>query len=250
MKHHTIMKIGLVLFLLIIFSLSCGGKVTTRPPSDKHKFTINGVLVNDLGLDKNVVYFTILRDSDPFDGALVKVGSDTIENQGSGTYYREEEKKLFKSGQSIPITVTSSEDDFRLATSVVMPGSFQITDITPRDSVTSGQTDNVVVSFSLSAGASGYFYSVLKPDGSNGFTELIPAIHIPNAHVLRDAFYDGLTYVTGIYKVYLVAYRASFLEYPGMAFYLPEGLPTDNVSGANGTIGAGVVAPIDSIKAR
>jgi len=49
--------------------------------------------------------------------------------------------------------------------------------------------------------------------------------------------------------VFLVSYRASFVYYSGMEFYLPAGLPSGNISGANGTIGAGVVAPSASIEA-
>jgi len=52
-----------------------------------------------------------------------------------------------------------------------------------------------------------------------------------------EAFRTGLeTLVEGRYEVYVIAYFESFLEYPGMSFELPQGLP------ANGTIGAGVVA--------
>jgi len=39
-----------------------------------------------------------------------------------------------------------------------------------------------------------------------------------------------------------VAYYGGFPEFPGMAFELPDGLPTGNLSDANGTIGAGVIA--------
>jgi hypothetical protein len=47
-----------------------------------------------------------------------------------------------------------------------------------------------------------------------------------------------------------VAYRSSFLEYPGMTFFLPDGLPASNITGANGIIAAGVVALSDSLKLR
>jgi hypothetical protein len=249
MRKNLFMKRSLVflLFLPLVLFFSCGGKTTTRPTQPKYKFTINGVVVKDLSLSKDIAYFTVLRDSTTFDSAVVKVGAYTLTSQGNGTYYKQA-SQLFNFGQNVSINISSPQDTFNLGTSVLMPGYFQITS-KARDSVTSAQTNDVAMSFSLSSGASGYFKSIVKPDGSNGFTDVIPATEIPNTSIPRDAFYEGQTFVIGIYKIYLVAYRASFLVYPGMGFYLPSVLPTNNISSANGTIGAGVVAPLDSIKA-
>jgi hypothetical protein len=250
MRKNLFMKRNLVflLFFPLVLFLSCGGKTTTRTTKPEYKFTINGVVVKDLSLNKDIAYFTILRDSIAFDSAVVKVGADTLNNQGNGHYYKQG-LQLFNFGQNVSINISVPKDTFSLGTSITMPGSFQITSIN-YDSITSAQANDVVMSFSLSSNASGYFKSIVEPNGSNGFTGLIPAVEIPNTSIPRDAFYEGQTFVTGIYTVYLVAYRASFLGFPGMAFYLPGGLPTDNISGANGTIGAGVVAPVDSIKAK
>jgi len=85
----------------------------------------------------------------------------------------------------------------------------------------------------------------------DGYTGLIPADQIGNSSILPGTFYNGSdNFVTGKYKVYLVAYRSSFLEYPDMNFFLPGGLPANNISGANGTIGAGVVVYYDSLRAE
>lgn len=249
MRKDLFMKKSLVflLFLPLVLFFSCGGKTTTRPTKPKFKFTINGVVVKDLSLGKDIAYFTILRDSTTFDSAVVKVGAHTLNNQGNGTYYKEA-SQLFNFEQNVSINISSPQDTFNLGTSMLMPGYFQITS-KARDSVTSAQTGDIAMVLSLSTGASGYFKSIVKPDGSNGFTRVIPATDIPNTSIPRDVFYEGETFVTGIYRIYLVAYRTSFLAYPGMAFYLPSGLPANNISGANGTIGAGVVAPLDSVKA-
>jgi hypothetical protein len=248
MRKNLFMKRNLVflLFFPVVLFLSCGGKTTTRSTKPKYKFTINGVVVKDLSLSKDIAYFTVLRDSIAFDSAVVKVGADTLNHQGNGHYYKDA-LQLFNFGQNVSINISSPKDTFSLETSVIMPGSFQITSIN-YDSITSAQANDVVMSFSLSSNASGYFKSIVRPNGSNGFTGLIPAIEIPDAPIPRAAF--GEPFITGIYKVYLVAYRASFLGYLGMVFYIPGGLPTDNISGAHGTIGAGVVAPVDSIKAE
>jgi hypothetical protein len=248
MKCSSVTMKALILFLLIIFFFSCGGKVVTRPPDDQHEFTINGVVLKDMNTGKDIAYFAILKNGDPFDGALVKVNSDTLDNQGNGNYYLEG-FPLFDFGQNVSISISSAADQFSLITSRQMPGSFQITDIN-YTTVTSALSDDVRVTFGTSGGASGYFYSVVKPDGSDGFTAVIQPNQFGDTPIQRDAFYDGLdVFITGTYQVFLVAYGFSFLYYPSMEFYVPGGLPSGNLSGANGTIGAGVVAASVSIEA-
>lgn len=238
----------LLVFPLLLFFF-CGGKRTTRPTKPKYEFTINGVVVKDLSLGKDIAYFTILRDSATFDSALVKVGQDTLISQGGGSgIYSEEASHLFDFGDTITITVSSAEDDFTLRFDAVIPGYFRITSINHRN-VTAALADDVVVAFNASANASGYFISVVRPDGSNGYTDRIVADEIPHKSVLRDAFYPGDVFTHGTYPIYLVSYYKSFLRYPRMGFYLPAGLPEDELTGAYGTIGVGVVAPLDSVKA-
>lgn len=249
MKYMSTVKIGLVILLGAFLSLSCNGKTTTRSKQTNYQFTINGALVKDRNSGKDIAYFTILRDSVLFNGALVKVGADTIKSLGNGVYQKKA-TALFNYGQNISIAISSVQDNFSISTSILMPGSFEIIEIDPRDSMTASQTDLVYVKFGLSAGASGYFMSVLQPGGENGYTTVIPAIGIGNAKIDRSAFYNGNNAVPGWYDVYVVAYRSSFLAYPGMTFFLPAGLPANSIPGANGTIGAGVIALSDSLKLR
>ena len=249
MKCSSVTIKALVLFLLIIFFFSCGGKVTTRPPSDDFEFTINGVVVKDMNSGRDVAYFAILKNGDPFDGAVVKVGSDTLESEGNGNYFLDG-FPLFNYGQTVLINISSAADDFNLSTSRQIPGSFEITDIN-HTTVTSAQTELVRVSYSISTGASGYFYSVVKPDGRDALTTVIEPDQFGYAPIQLDAFYDELgEFETGTYQIFVVAYNSSFVYYPGMDFYLPGGLPSGNLSGANGTIGAGVVAASGSIEAE
>ncbi len=243
MSHLLNEKKRLIFLLLGLLLLSCGGKVTTRTPSTEYKFTINGVVVKDLNLNKDVASFTIWRDSDPFDGALVQVGFDTVKNQGNGNYYKEG-SELFDFGQNISIIISSAQDDFSLATSIVIPGFFSIVELPANDTLNTGG-HSVAVTWNPSDKASGYFLSVINPDvalGLVGYTvrdenkdraENIP----PDAFRTKQ---DSL--VQGIYEVYVIAYYKTFLEYLEMPFDLPEGLPTNNIEGADGTIGAGVVA--------
>jgi hypothetical protein len=247
MRFLASLKIGLVLLLGLMLSLSCGGKVTTRTDEPEYQFTINGALVKDMNLGKDIAYFAVLRDGNPFGGAVVTVGSDTLLNQGNGNYYLEG-FPLFGFEQSVSVNVSSADDDFDLSTSVQIPGSFQITDIN-HTTVTSAQSDDVRIQFNSSPLASGYFKSVVRPDGSNGYTALIPKTEIGQTGIEAVAFYEGLSFVTGTYQVFLISYHGSFAYYPGMEFYLPNGLPSDNISGANGTIGAGVIAPSAAIEA-
>ena len=249
MKCSSVAMKVLILFLLIIFFFSCGGEVIVRPPPGEHVFTVNGVVVKDMNSGKDIAYFAVLRSGDPFDGAVVKVNSDTLDNQGNGNYYLDG-FPLFNYGENVSISVSSAADEFSLITSRQIPGSFQITDIN-HPTVTSAQTELVRVSYSISTGASGYFYSVVKPDGRDALTTVIEPDQFGFAPIQLDAFYDQLgEFETGTYQIFVVAYNSSFVYYPGMDFYLPAGLPSGNLSGANGTIGAGVVAASASIEAE
>ena len=251
MRKKLFMKRSLVflLFLPLVLFFSCGGKTTTRPIKPKYKFTINGVVVKDLSLGKDIAYFTILRDSVLFDSAVVKVGSDTLKSKGGGVYSKETShpSQLFGFGNVVTITVSSATDNFNFRYDAIIPGNFEITGKN-HDPVTANLVDEVIVYFNSSAKATGYFTSVKRPDGSDGYTKRVPPESIGAMKLLRDTFYVGVTFTTGTYIIYLISYYKSFIGYPTMKFYLPDDLPKDNISNASGTIGAGVVAPLDSIK--
>lgn len=231
----------LLLFSLVLF-LSCGGKTTTRPTKPKYKFTINGVVVKDLSLGKDIAYFTVLRDSTAFDSAVVRVGADTLKNQGSGTYYKETPLSF---GQNVSITISCAKDSFSLATSRLIPSNFYIDDLPLDGDTLNPGGQSVPVSWGPSINAFGYFLSVVKPDttpGVVGYT-ILDNLNDRSETILPTGFRTSQgTLVYGRYYVYVIAYYKSFLRYPEMPFELAQGLPTDNLSGANGTIGAGVVA--------
>jgi hypothetical protein len=250
MRKDLFMEKSLIflLFLPLVLFFSCGGKTTTRPTKPKFKFTINGVVVKDLSLGKDIAYFTILRDSTAFDSAVVRVGTDTLNNQGNGIYYKEA-SQLFNFEQTVSINISSTQDSFSLGTSVLMPGNFLINELPANDTLNVGG-HYFIVSWQASAHASGYFLSVVKPDttpGIVGYTTL-DDLNNRSENIPPDAFRIGVNLVEGCYEVYVIAYSGSFLEYPGMPFELAQGLPKDNLDGANGTIGAGVVAEKKSIR--
>ncbi|UCB52355.1 MAG: hypothetical protein JSV10_10300 [Candidatus Zixiibacteriota bacterium] len=241
----TTMK-ALILFLLIVFFFSCGGKVVTRPPDDEHEFTVNGVVVKDMNLGKDIAYFSILRDGNPFAGAIVKVDSDTLEDQGNGNYYMEG-APLFGFQQTVSLSISAEGTDLNVATSVMIPGSFFIEELPANDQFNVGGHE-VPVQWDASAQASGYFLSVAAPTGALGQTVLDEGNDRAET-ISPDAFRDVQgELVEGFYDVYVVAYDKSFVYYPGIVFQLPAGLPSGNVTGANGTIGAGVVAPLTTIE--
>jgi preprotein translocase subunit SecB len=255
MRKKLFMKTSLVFLLLfpLVLFFYCGGKRTTRPTKPKYKFTINGLVVKDLSLGKDIAYFTILRDSTTFDSALVKVDSDTLENQGGGIYSKEA-LHLFDFEDALTIMVSSADDDFSVNFDVIIPGFFRITDITGISGreVHSGESPQIL--FTASANASGYFISVVPRDnavGAQGHNNLISWSGVGQYTIPVDAFKDRFDdFTEGTYAIYLVAYNKSFVAYPPhMEFELPDGLPKDNISGADGTIGAGVVAPLDSVEA-
>lgn len=241
MRHFLVMRNRLVLCLLIMFSISCGGKVTTRTDLPEYKFTINGVVVKDMNLGKDIAYFKIWRNSDLFNGALVKVGSHTVPNEVNGTYVKEE-SLLFNFGQNISINISSTEDDFSLADSVVMPESFHINDLSSDDTLNRGG-HVVTVTWSSASKASGYFLSVVTPDATPGAVGYTAVVKGQERTIPVEAFRTTQgSLVEGIYDIYLIAYFGGFPEYPPLPFELPEELPTGNLDGANGTIGAGVIA--------
>jgi hypothetical protein len=249
MKTRAIIAGWIIILLCWSMLLSCGGKVTTRTDGEEKLFTINGVVVKDRNSGTDFAYFNVLRDSDAFDGAVVKVGAYSLTSQGSGNYFKQG-SSLFSYGQSVSVTVTSSGDDFNLTTSVLMPGSFQITSFNP-PVVTSDETHLVKMYGSASSGASGYFVNVIRPNASSGYEGLVSLGQMTNGALFpRETFESGGIYMTGTYTVYAIAYSGSFTSYPGMPFFLPDGLPTGNISGANGTVGAGVIAPLESLTAQ
>ena len=244
MKNMSFKSIGLVVLLGILLSLSCNGKVTTRPEQTNYRFTINGVVVKDIDLNKDIIYLEVLRDSVTFDSAAVIVGKYTIANQGNGIY-RKEASNLFNFGQSISISITCAKDNFSLTASRTIPGNFHINELPLDGDTLDPAGEEVHMTWTPSSGASGYFYSVVKPDTTPG---VVGYAHLDDLNdraetIPPQAFRTSQgTLVEGRYDVYVVSYYRSFTNYQGMVFELPAGLPNDTLENANGIIGAGVVA--------
>ena len=258
MRKNLFMKKSLVLPLLfsLVLFLSCGGERTTRPTKPEYKFTINGVVVKDLSIGEDIAYFEVLRDLIYFDSALVKVGEDTLEGQGSGSgIYSKEASHLFDFGDTLTIMVSSAKDGFTVDFDVIIPGFFRITDITGISGREVHSGESPQIHFTASTNASGYFVSVVPRDNAEeaqGHTSLISWSGVGQYTIPVDTFTDRFgNFIEGTYAIYLVAYNKNFVAYPPfMEFELPDDLPQENISKAHYCIlGGGVVAPVDSVEA-
>ncbi|MFH0931202.1 MAG: hypothetical protein V1890_04635 [Candidatus Zixiibacteriota bacterium] len=233
----------LILFLMtavLLFGYSCG-KNPTGPSSKKPTFTIYGAVVKDMNISKDIAAFTVLRNDTLFNGATVKAGNKTILNSGAGLYDSLFADTTFHVKTAYTDSIISPQDTVTITFRFAMPDIFNVS-INPADSVNENGLA-VEVSWTTSDSATGYFISVVKGDAIpeavlhraivSGSLTTIPqdAFRKPNGDV-----------VSGLYWVYMVAYNKSFVSYPDMPFTLPSGLPANNISGAKGTIGAGVIA--------
>lgn len=232
-----IVFIGVTVLLL---SFACEKK-PIGPIVQKPTFTVNGVVVKDLDISKDIAYFMVSRNDTLFNTASVKVGNKTIPSIGSGAYYSD--TMSFSAAISYTDSIISAQDTVTITFGFTMPDTFSV-NITPAKDTFRTVDFPIHVNWTASGSANGYIISVVKGDSIPGAvlysgTDDASPFPIPN-----QAFYtSGMgTLVTGFYWIYVIAYNKSFVSYPGMPFTLPSGLPANNISGAQGTIGAGVVA--------
>jgi len=235
----------LTLFLVVaifLFSFSCEKK-PTGPTTQKPTFTIYGVVVKDLNISKDIAAFTVSRNDTLYNGATVKAGNKIIPNSGSGAYYQEFSDTTFHTMTAYIDSIISEQDTVTITFGFTMPDTFSI-HITP-DKDTFRTIDlPIQVNWTASSNANGYIISVVKGDTISGAVLYSATVDGSPVSIPNQTFYTtGMgTLVTGYYWVYVVAYNKSFIGYPGMPFTLPAGLPANNITGAKGTIGAGVIA--------
>jgi len=227
---------------ILMISLSCEKK-PTGPITQKPTFTIYGAVVKDLNISKDIAAFTVSRNDTIYNGATVKAGNKIIPNAGSGVYYQEFSDTTFHTMTAYIDSIISSPDTVNITFRFAMPDIFNVS-INPADSVNEGgEAVNVFWTTSSSDSASGYFISVVKGDTISGAMLYRAIVSGSQTPIPRDAFRKANgDVVSGLYWVYMAAYNKSFVSYPGMPFALPTGLPANNISGAKGTIGAGVIA--------
>jgi hypothetical protein len=234
----------LILFLMIavlLFGYSCGKK-PTAPVTKKTTFTVYGAVVKDMNFSKDIVYFTVRRNDTLYNSATVKVGNKTILNSGAGLYDSLFADTTFKVKTAYTDSIISSQDTVTITFGFTMPDTFSAQTSSDKDTFRL-QDFPIEVTWTASSNSSGYFISMVKGDTIPGAmlystTKSGTSASIPGDAVLN--VFDQL--VTGYYWIFVVAYNKSFVSYPDVPFDLPVGLPANNISGAEGTIGAGVIA--------
>jgi hypothetical protein len=234
----------LITFLLaaaLLFSFSCKKK-PIGPVSEKPTFTIYGVMVKDMNTQKDIASFTVWRNDTLYNSATVKVGNKNIPNAGSGEYFAEFSDTTFKVITAYVDSISSSLDTVTITFDFFMPNTFVINRLPSNDSLNAGG-HAVTVYWTVSDSASAYFISVAKGDtipGANLYSAIVGANY---ANIPPSAFRTvGDQVVEGYYWVYVVSYNRSFVDYPDVPFALPVTLPANNITGAEGTMGAGVIA--------
>ena len=236
-KILILVLVGLGLFLF----LKCGKGVNSPQTG---QFIINGALVKDMTNNWDIVEFIIRRDSVLFNSAIVTVDGDTIASYGNGRYFRLTLANKLHPKDTLNIVISSSSDSVVFTKNIIMPDTFHITYILPNRDNPGGGTRNIY--WTLSQYTSGYFVVVSYPSavGHNQLVSYNSTQETIDPSAFRTSQGD---LVSGTYSVYVVSYRESFVSYTGIPFSLPSGLPSGNINGASGTIGAGVIAPKDYI---
>jgi len=226
---------------ILLISFSCEKK-PTGPITQKPTFTIYGAVVKDLNLSKDIAAFTVSRNDTLYNGAAVKAGNKSIPNVGSGVYYKEFSDTTFQARTAYMDSIVSSLDTVTITFGFTMPGSFSINPLSSTDSLNrAGHA--VTVYWTPSDSSSGYFISVVKGDSIPGAALYSATLSGTYGTIPREAFHTSAdVLVTGYYWIYLIAYNRSFVSYSGIPFQLPQGLPANNITGAKGTLGAGVIA--------
>jgi len=235
----------LIWFLLtatLLFSYSCEKK-PIGPISEKPSFTINGVVVKDMNTEKDIASFEVWRNDTLYNDAVVKVGNQNIPNTGSGLYDSVFVDTTFQVKTAYIDSIISSQDTITITFSFTMPDTFSTKILSDKDTFTV-QDLPISVDWRAPYNADGYIIGVAKGDTITGAVLYSATVDSPPRSIPQEAFYKaGMgDLVTGDYWIYVVAYNKSFVNYPEIPFELPAGLPANNISGAKGTIGAGVIA--------
>jgi hypothetical protein len=197
---------------------------------------------------KDIASFTVWRDDTLYNYATVKVGNQNIPNIGSGLYYAALPYNTFERNTTYIDSIISSQDTVTITFSFTMPDTFSIGIQSDKDTFSVSDFP-IKIDWTASSHAEGYMLGIAKGDTISGAMLYSGIIDSPPQPIPQTAFYtDGMgNLITGDYWIYIVAYNKSFASYSDMPFELSSGLPANNITGAKGTIGAGVIAKKASI---
>ncbi len=243
-------KMARSLTILIIPALilaSCDTRGSVRPRvRELPSFTVEMTLVKNLDTGENLVEAIFERDGAAFSDGIITVGGVEVPPQGGGLYYEYSASFPLPSGANL-IGFVSPEDDYSKEVTIIMPGIFSVTQISPRHNP---NADAVFVEWSASSDAGSYILAVSTgstDDGTIPLRKILTSTTInywvPDT-TFEDFFGDP---VAGTYYVYLIAFNEGFGPYEGIEFQVPEGLPEKLIADPVGVLRFGTAAPIDSI---
>ncbi len=241
--------------LLAVGCNSRGGGGTG--PGDNQLFKIHGIFVRDANLtsDKDKAAFELTRNDTLFNLAALTIDTfkvDTTTNFDT-TYYRQSPPDFLKPGQNHSIRLVYSPNTLDLTTSLFMPDSFRISNIIPANRLATGG-NGVQVEWTASGNSTGYIVAIVHD--SAALSSIIDTSFFPDfatsTPVSPSAFQDPNNQLrTGLYRIYLIAFRGGLLPFSGQSFPLP---PNYSVADTNysltvsGRIVSAFVADYDTIR--
>ncbi|UCD16800.1 MAG: hypothetical protein JSV44_10120 [Candidatus Zixiibacteriota bacterium] len=228
------------------FWAGCDENVVT--PELGKQYAIHGSIAKNLDINSIFVSAQFMRNDSDLAGADIVLGEDTLMFLIDAYYLSYDSAGALPAG-GYQLSLTDA-DRFSDQISLVIPANLAITDIAlPENRINSGGNP-VQLSWSLSAGASGYIVAVIQRDSAyvtDGYS-FFSANGAPQANIPLEAFRLSGQLDTGWYNVHIYAYTG----FPSPNENLPTALPTgftekiDRVD-LSGDFGVVVVSHRDSI---
>lgn len=243
------LKIGSYLFiaLALLTTLYCSRGEIISYSGQQYQFNIDAVVVWDMNWSEGLVRVTVMEDSSPLAGAQVKINLHSVAESDTGEYSSDDPSYL-KLNDSNKLSVIYAPHNLNAQIEFDLPDTFRVIDLPQR--LNPGGEPRVV-EWRASEKADGYFVGVIGRNAdSTGAIPYSSRVDYQQTQftIPPDAFRDRLSELKpDVYLVYVAAYSEGFIPYEGMPFTLPEGLPEESLSGADGSFGCGVVAPHDSV---
>ncbi|MGH8003738.1 MAG: hypothetical protein ACRECJ_03320 [Limisphaerales bacterium] len=254
MRKLILSLTGMALFALLASGCNSRGGGGTGPGTGG-PFKIHGIFVRDANLtnDKDKAAFELTRNDTLFNLAALTIDTFKVDTTLFTTYYRQSPPDYLRPGQNHTIHLVYSSNTLDLTTSLFMPDSFRISNIIPANRLSTGG-NGVQVEWTASGNSTGYIVAIVHD--SAALSSIIDTSFFPDfatsTPVSPSAFQDANNQLrTGLYRIYLIAFRGGLLSFSGQPFPLP---PNYSVADTNysltvsGRIVSAFVADYDTIR--